>query len=108
MTTEINLLQKYQNRGCSNNWPKYFYTAKAKCVQDRPIRHTYGNLFIDNPKLYGLLKLFAYKNGVKAFDKRVDFDTLDLLTNLKKNYSQLSKMVFYDLNRLSEIPIQRT
>ena len=38
-------------------------------------------------------------------------DTLDLLTkrfNSKKKYSPLSKMVFGDLNRISDIPIHRT
>ena len=41
----------------------------------------------------------------------MDFDTLDLLTkgfNSKKKYSPLSKMVFDDLNRISDIPIHRT
>lgn len=45
------------------------------------------------------------------YDKQVDSDTLTLLTkryNSKKNYSQLSKMVFDDLNRISEISIHRT
>ena len=41
----------------------------------------------------------------------VDIDTLDLLTkrfSSKKKYSPLSKMVFDDLNRISDIPIHRT
>ena len=41
----------------------------------------------------------------------MDFDTLDLLTqrfNSKKKYSPLSKMVFDELNRISDIPIHRT
>ena len=61
--------------------------------------------------VYGQLKLIAHKDGKKVYDKQVDFDTLDLLTkrfNGKKKYSPLSKMVFDDLNRLSDIPIHQT
>ena len=63
------------------------------------------------PKLYGQLKLVASKDGKKVYDKQVEFDTLDLLTkwfNSKKKYSPLSKMVFDDLNRISDITIHRT
>ena len=41
----------------------------------------------------------------------VDFETIDLLTkrfNSKKKYRPLSKMVFDDLSRISEIPIHET
>ena len=72
---------------------------------------SYGNLAIDLPKLMGQLKLVAHKNGSKVYDKVVDFDTMDLLTkrfNSRKNYSNLSKRVFEDLNSLSEIPIHKT
>lgn len=72
---------------------------------------TLGNLTIDVPKLYGQLRLVAYQNKKNVYDKQVDFDTLDLLTkrfNSRKKYSPLSKMVFDDLNRISEIPIHRT
>ena len=71
----------------------------------------YGGLIIDLPKLYGHLKVVAHKNGQKVYDKQADFDTLDLLTkrfNSRKNYSQLARTVFNDLNRLSGIPIHRT
>ena len=71
----------------------------------------YGGLVIDLPKLQGQLKVIAHKNGQKVYDKQADFDTLDLLTkrfNSKKNYSELSRSVFNDLNRLSQIPIHRT
>ena len=47
----------------------------------------------------------------KVCEKQVDFDTLDLLTkrfDSKKKYSPLSKMVFGELNRVSDIPIHRT
>ena len=71
----------------------------------------YGGLVIDLPILHGHLKVIAYKNGQKVYDKQADFDTLDLLTkrfNSKKNYSELTRSVFDDLNRLSEIPIHKT
>ena len=58
----------------------------------------------------GQLHLIATKNNKKMLDKKVDFDTIDLLTkrfNSKKKYSDLSKMVFNQLNKLSEIPIHR-
>ena len=45
------------------------------------------------------------------YDKKADFDTIDLFTkrfNSNKKYSPLSKMIFNDLNTLSEIPIHRT
>ena len=72
---------------------------------------SYGNLTIDLPKLMGQLKLVAHKNGSKVYDKVVDFDTIDLLTkrfNSRKDYSNLSKKVFEELNSLSEIPIHKT
>ena len=71
----------------------------------------YGGLVIDLPKLHGHLKVVAHKNGQKVYDKQADFDTLDLLTkrfNSRKNYSELARTVFNDLNRLSQIPIHRT
>ena len=71
----------------------------------------YGGLVIDLPKLQGQLKVIAHKNGQKVYDKQADFDTLDPLTkrfNSKKNYSELARSVFIDLNRLSKIPIHRT
>ena len=63
------------------------------------------------PRLYGQLKLIAHEDGTKVYEKQVDFDTLDLLTktfNNEKKYSPLSKMVFDELNRISDIPIHRT
>ena len=74
-------------------------------------RGQYGGLVIDLPKLHGHLKVVAHKNGRKVYDKQADFDTLDLLTkrfNSKKRYSELTRSIFTDLNRLSEIPIHRT
>ena len=109
------MLQKYRNRikiipegkktiGTGYTQPKrnaYKISSGGK----------YGNLMIDVPKLMGQLHLVAKKDGNKVLDKKVDFDTLDLLTkrfNSKKKYSDLSKMVFNQLNQLSEIPIHRS
>ena len=112
---DIKLLQKYRNRikiipegkktiGTGHTQPKrnaYKISSGGK----------YGNLIIDVPKLMGQLHLVAKKDSNKVLDKKVDFDTIDLLTkrfNSKKKYSNLSKMVFNELNKLSEIPIHRS
>ena len=89
------------------------FTPKKRGMHTRltPNTGVYGNVNIDLPKLYGQLKLIAHKDGKKVYDKQVDFDTLDLLTkrfNSKKKYSPLSKMVFDDLNRISDFLIHRT
>ena len=66
----------------------------------------FGNLKIDVPQLLGHLKLIAYKDGKKVYDKNVDFDTVDLLTkrfNSRKKYSSLSQKVFDRLRRLNEM-----
>ena len=55
--------------------------------------------------------MIAYKNGQKVYDKQADPDTIDLLTkryNSKKKYSDISKMIFNELNQISDIPIHRT
>ena len=95
--------------------PKYMgegiYTQKKRNAYKISQRGQYGGLVIDLPKLQGHLKVVAHKNGQKVYDKQADFDTLDLLTkrfNSKKNYSELARSVFSDLNRLSKIPIHRT
>ena len=115
LTKDIMLIQKYRNRikiipegkktiGTGHTQPKrnaYKISSGGK----------YGNLIIDVPKLMGQLHLVAKKDGNKVLDKKVDFDTLDLLTkrfNSKKKYSDLSKMIFNELNKLSEIPIHRS
>ena len=59
----------------------------------------------------GHLRLIAKKGDQTVIDKKVDFDTIDLLTTRfksNKKYSDLSKRVFDKLNRLSEIPIHKT
>ena len=115
LTKEIKLLQKYRKRikiipegkktiGTGYTQPK----RNAYKIQSGG---QYGNLMIDIPKLMGQLHLVAKKDGEKVLDKKVDFDTLDLLTkrfNSKKKYSDLSKMVFNQLNKLGELPIHRT
>ena len=115
LTKDIKLIQKYRNRikiipegkktiGTGHTQPKrnaYKISSGGK----------YGNLIIDVPKLMGQLHLVAKKDSNKVLDKKVDFDTIDLLTkrfNSKKKYSNLSKMVFNELNKLSEIPIYRS
>ena len=90
---------------------KGIYTQKKRnAYKINPNTGGYRKLTIDVPKLYGQLKLIAHKDGKKVYDKQVDFDTLDLITrrfNSKKKYSLLSKMVFDDLNKISDIQIHR-
>ena len=116
LSNDIKLLQKYRKRiGILSEGSKTIgqgiYTQKKRnAYKIDPVRGTYGGLVIDVPKLFGLLKLIAYKDGQKVMDKQVDCDTLDLLTkrfNSNKKYSNLARTVFDDLNRLSEIPIHR-
>ena len=118
--TELQTLKKY--RGTINDLLSSFkyksqttgkgiYTQKKRNAYKISQRGQYGGLVIDLPKLHGHLKVVAHKNGQKVYDKQADFDTLDLLTkrfNSRKNYSQLARSIFNDLNRLSEIPIHRT
>ena len=92
---------KYKTKG------QGIYTQKKRNAYKISQNGQYGGLIIDLPKLYEHLKVIAYKNGQKVYD----FDTLDLLTkryNSKKKYSDLSRMIFNDLNTLSEIPIHHT
>ena len=116
---KIQTVQKYRKRlGIINEGQKTLKIGKGIYTQTKrnaykinPESGAYGNLTIDVPKLYGQLRLVAYQNKKKVYDKQVDFDTLDLLTkrfNSRKKYSPLSKKVFDDLNRISEIPIHRT
>ena len=118
-TKEINMMKKYRQRiaileeGTKTlKVGQGIYTQKKRnAYKVNPQTGVYGNIRIDVPKLYGQLKLIAHKDGRKVYDKQVDFDTLDLFTkrfNGKKKYSPLSKMVFDDLNRISDIPIHRT
>ena len=112
-TERIDSIRKYRQRySYSLKVGQGIYTQKKRnAYKINPNTGVYGNVRIDVPKLYGQLKLIAHKDGKKVYDKQVDFDTLDLLTkrfNSKKKYSPLSKMVFDDLNRISDIPIHRT
>ena len=115
----IEIIRKYRQRiGILEEGTKtlkvghgIYIQKKRNAYKINPNTGVYGNVTIDVPKLYGQLKLTAHKDGKKVYDKQVDFNTLDLLTkrfNSKKKYSPLSKMVFDDLNRISDIPIHRT
>ena len=115
LTKDIKLIQKYRNRIKMIPEGKKTigtgYTQTKRNAYKISSGGQYGNLNIDIPKLMGQLHLVAKKDGNKVLDKKVDFDTLDLLTkrfNSEKKYSDLSKMVFNQLNKLSEIPIHKT
>ena len=117
LKNEIDTIQKYRKRiavipeGLETLGSGIYTQPKRNAYKIDMQTGGYGNLKIDIPKLYGQLKMIAYKNGQKVYDKQADFDTLDLLTkryNSKKKYSDLSRMIFNDLNTLSEIPIHRT
>ena len=115
LTKEIKLRQKYRDR--IRIIPEGKETLGTGYLQPKRNAYKvqnggqYGNLVIDVPKLIGQLRLLAKKDGKTVIDKLVDFDTIDLLTkrsNSNKRYSDLSKMMFNELNRLSEIPIHRS
>ena len=125
LSYQIKTLQKYRNRikiipeGLktigSGMFGKGIYTQKKRNAYKIDQNGQYGGLIIDLPKLYGYLKVIAHKNGpeglVKVYEKQGDFDTLDLLTkrfNSKKKYSNLSKIIFDELNQISGIPIHQT
>ena len=115
LTKDIKLIQKYRNRiKIIPEGKKTIgtgYTRPKRNAYKISYGGQYGNLMIDIPKLMGQLHLIARKDGNKVLDKKVDFDTIDLLTKRfsgKKKYTDLSKMVFNELNKLSEIPIHRT
>ena len=115
LTKDIKLIQKYRNRiKIIPEGKKTIgtgYTQTKRNAYKISSGGQYGNLNIDIPKLMGKLHLVAKKDGNKVLDKKVDFGTLDLLTkrfNSKKKYSDLSKMVFNQLNKLSEILIHRS
>ena len=118
-TEGIDIIKKYRQRiGILEEGAKTLKVGKGIYTQKKrnaykinPQTGVYGNVNIDVPKLYGQLKLIAHKDGKRVYEKQVDFDTLDLLTkrfNSKKKYSPLSKMVFDELNRISDISIHRT
>lgn len=115
---EIKSIKKYKDRlqlikgGVGTiQTGKGIYTQPKRNAYKISPSGQYGTLKIDMPKLIGQLKLIAYKDGNKVYDKRVDFDTLDLFTkryNNNKKYSNLSRRVFDEINSLSDIPIHRT
>ena len=116
LTKDIKLIQKYRNRikiipEGGKTIVGTGYTQPKRNAYKISYGGQYGNLIIDVPKLMGQLHLIAKKDGNKVLDKKVYFDTIDLLTkrfNSKKKYSDLSKMVFNQLNKISEIPIHRS
>ena len=114
---DIKLLQKYRGRikiipeGMKTIKKGYGYTQPKRNAYKISSSGKYGGLMIDIPKLMGQLRLVATKDKRKVMDKKVDFDTIDLLTkrfNSKKKYSDIAKMVFDELNQLSEIPIHKS
>ena len=116
LAKDIKLIQKYRSRikiipEGKKTITGTGYTQPKRNAYKISSGGQYGNLIIDVPKLMGQLHLVAKKDGNKVLDKKVAFDTLDLLTkrfNSKKKYSDLSKMIFNELNKLSEIPIHRS
>ena len=111
LRNKIKLLQKYRDR--IKIIPEGLKTLVGKGITTQPKRKAYkidnagkyGNLIIDVPKLMGHLRLIAKKGDQTVIDKKVDFDTIDLLTTrfkTNKKYSDLSKRVFDELNRLSD------
>ena len=115
ITKDIKLIQKYRSRiGIIPEGKKTLgqgYMQPKRNAYKISSGGQYGNLIIDIPKLIGQLRLLATRDGTKVLDKRVDFDTIDLLTkrfNSNKKYSDLSKMVFNQLKKLSEIPIHKS
>lgn len=86
MDSDFKTLGKYRDRiaiipeGVKTIGTGIYTQKKRNAYKIDPIKHTYGGLSIDVSKLYGLLHLIAYKDGQKVYDKKVDFDTLDLLT----------------------------
>ena len=116
LTKDIKLIQKHRSRiQIIEEGKKTIlgtgYTQPKRNAYKISSGGQYGNLIIDVPRLMEQLHLVAKKDGNKVLDKKVDFDTIDLLTkrfNSKKKYSDLSKMIFNQLNKLSEIPIHRS
>ena len=117
ITDILKTLQKSRNRialipeGLKTVGSGMYYTQKKRNAYKIQDDGSYGNLKIDVPKLFGRLRIIAYIGHKKVYDKQADYDTIDLLTkrfNSNKKYSDLSKMIFNELNELSEIPIHRT
>ena len=117
LTNDIKSLEKYRKRitvipeGLKTIGKGIYTQEKGNAYKVNPRNGVYGGLIIDLPKLYGQLRMVAHKDGKKVYDKQADFDTIDLITkrfNSSKKYSPLSKIIFNDLNALSEIPIHRT
>ena len=73
---------------------KSYTQRKRHAYKITPQAGECGKLIIDLPKLFSHLKIVAYRNGVKVYEKQADFNTIDLLTkryNSNKNYSEVSR-----------------
>ncbi|XP_048576718.1 uncharacterized protein LOC125559018 [Nematostella vectensis] len=117
-TRRIDVKKRYRDRlGSFGEGEKMAKSGKG--LYNQPKRNAYkisqngryGTLKIDVPKLMGNLRLIAHKDGQKVYDKRVDLDTIYIITKRfksSKKYSDLSRMVFNELNELGELPIHRT
>ena len=92
LTKRIGLLQKYINRikvipeGLkTTTYGTGIYTQKRINAYKIDSNGRYGNLIIDLPKLFGLLRVIAHVDGKKVYGKQGDFDTIDLLTKRFRN-----------------------
>jgi len=76
LTNEIQLLQKYKDRivlipeGLKTIGTGIYTQKKRNAYEVNPQNGAYGNLMIDLPKLFGQLKIIAYKDGNKIYDKK--------------------------------------
>ena len=81
---DIKLLQKYRGRIKTipegMNQKRSGYTQPKRNAYKISSSGKYGGLMIDIPKLRGQLRLVATKDKRKVMDKKVDLDTIDLLT----------------------------
>ena len=91
-TEEIEAIKKYRLRiGLIEEGKKTLIVGKG--IYTQPKRNAYkidnagkyGDLIIDVPKLMGPLRLIAKKGDQTVIDKKVDFDTIDLLTTRFKS-----------------------
>lgn len=68
----------------------------------------FGNLKIDKSVLNEKLRVIAHDGAMKVMDRKIDFDTFDLLTknfNSKKTYSKLAWDTYTALLALSDLSV---
>ena len=99
-------MQKYRDRIAVI--PEGIKTLKGKGLHTQPKRNAYkinqygqyGGLMIDILKLMRQLRLVETKDDQKVLDKKVDFDTIDLLknslVNFKASFGRLSTRLASD------------